>query len=146
MSCSTWGLGGLDPECLQALPDVGGESIGASGSTEIRDIPRPERCFQKPLLEHSFPLKTPPPAASSFSPETCERNITASSGGTHRLSSFSALHGSALRGPSLPPSRLQAAWEAGEATDMQGPARLSGFLDLRVCTHLLFSKYVLITD
>ena len=46
----------------------------------------------------------------------------------------------------LPPSRLQAAWKEREAADRQGPARLSGFLDLRVCTHLLFSKYVLITD
>lgn len=34
--------------------------------------------------------------------------------------------------------------EAG-AADRQGPSWLSGFLDLRACAHLLFSKYVLIT-
>lgn len=42
----------------------------------------------------------------------------------------------------LPPSGLG----DGGAADRPGPAGLPGFLDLRVCTHLLFSKYVSLAD
>lgn len=109
MSCSTRGLGGLDPECLQALPDVGGESIGASGSTEIRDIPRPERCFQKPLLEHSFPLKTTAPHLVPALPVlklVKETSQPAPVGPTASAVSLCPAHLSSAR--SLPPSQQTA--------------------------------------
>lgn len=135
-SLSPRALAGLDPECSLVLPDRGWGPLRGSGSLGIRDAPRPSDAARSPSWTQ-LPLAFLPSPLDS--PTQCQLSQSRNLQEKHR--------GQPQPDPPAQqflPAPRPALW-VSPSEQAAGPAS-AGFLDLRVCAHLLFSKYVFSTD